>query len=796
MSGSTTIKSDDQPVYSSAADSSDNNLAKALQAIQQLITEEEQMIQQMKDDIDQIQKDKDAIAKARHVNHTWHGNAHGGGYMTTSITYDHKAINRANADMSARQADLDGIEAKLNTMGFTDLVHAVNDLIKSWDNVRDHQDLGGYHDHDIYRDDVKKIEGFLSTIIQAMMVRVQQNADLALSKLEDDGSGTIDLQKIMLDSLSQMSAMAGLLGDLDSKMDTLFIQYGKDAQKAEVHKNGIAWWDEFMGKSKDRDRAIIRNAGDMQMLLVGLESDLAPLIASMSIDLAQLAYTINTIVLKILAILNDKSLSPEEKQEKLKATALELMTIVFGLISLVYTVSQKEKGKSDELQSQATGEAAQLNMVSMQAKQRIMEELKRIAHITEIVMKVAEFTIGIAMAVATGGAAGCLMAAVTVADTAFDLSSKLAEACGGGVGGAAAAAVIEMVLTAGAGALMEAGAKAAMQAATETVLTVVRNMLRTALRETVEEVAAQVAKTAADSSEPAVRAGVQMIEKTALDAAETAAKKTFDQIFRENGIGLILRALREGFLKNGLKSLEEMAKPAMEQAAREAAERSIQESSQVMTQLGKMADFTAGEMKLFDEAAETSANQAVAKVRNITPEKAEGVASEKSVLKYGAKAAFVGALYGIAQTHLTTEAAKANKHDDKTLEMILQVLDAVLLMVTQLLSGNFDYAMGNIVNTLVKGARGIQMAGMGAEVYSNEQLWEIGKKQGDVTTALGLIQSNLDMLNNMIQPAINQRQKDFGQQDSKEAEMQFQTTAQMAAQLWKYADKAAQELLA
>ena len=88
------------------------------------------------------------------------------------------------------------------------------------------------------------------------------------------------------------------------------------------------------------------------------------------------------------------------------------------------------------------------------------------------------------------------------------------------------------------------------------------------------------------------------------------------------------------------------------------------------------------------------------------------------------------------------------------------------------------------------------MAGMGAEVYSNEQLWEIGKKQGDVTTALGLIQSNLDMLNNMIQPAINQRQKDFGQQDSKEAEMQFQTTAQMAAQLWKYADKAAQELLA
>jgi len=797
---------------SSNSDMNGDDVQDAMNAISAKYLQVQQWILQMQEDANWINQDGVDIKAAYHHHSSTFLWMH-----STWTTHNAAYTDALNADVAARNADIKNLENQIKTStgssGFDDLFNSINAVLDGIgtayaDNSDAKSDAVGGEGQRL-GDDLSKIASYLITLTQALSLKATQLEDVAkVSALTDSGDISSPLlqsliSQTMQDSLQEQTFLinfreAVLGGDLKD--------YNAQYNNADIQHNGIHWYSDFYEdgeRIKAEDENIEKNATDMMKLITNLKYAMAPEIASLMPDFQEISALVNQIVKELSKILNG-DLTPQEMQQDAMALAKQVMTLfvfIIGLLSQVTSAATKDKAQNEEAMSEASSDAAQMQIANSQAQAIKIQQDLEYADVMGTLMTVCKYTVMALATVAAPGIGSFLVGLMLIALEASGLMDKftkyMADHGLGQIGADIMAGCIEMVATAGGGAALDAALKSVMKAVTEAVMTALATTVKTVVETAVKE----VAEVAGEATAQAAKA---TIETTVKEGAEVAAKKTFALFFEQNGMALMGKLI---FNKAAMMQLlESMMKTAAEDGA-QAAGKAATQLTVLLEKEG--AAFTAAEVKQFSELGYEVGTKAAANTMKASVKDAENLSlvdksnwqNAKSRLRWTAAFA-LGANNTIVDTATAIHDKWGGISDDdfEKLKYALEALQQLLMIIGQMggsgLAQNMMSDTTSLSRTLMKAANLLQVVPTTGQAVADEGQYEAGAAQSSATAYMMKIQMVLDILFQYTMPSIQNRRKQESQQDSDQLVREIESNNDVSSNLWKFMDSSSQALLA
>ena len=752
-------------------------------------------IQELEDEDEQEAHDH-AMTKGTHYTKTYIQTEMGGGFWEPSRTtykYNTADRNAANQDIANQEAKKAVTEQELSKLNLDckqldDTINGILEGMKNGFNDAGSNNLG---------QDLQKILNYIHQLFNAMRDEAKADECQQICQAISEHGGGKDLALLQQwaaamreAQFEEGSTLNNLVSTIASDLSELHQQYD-DAQADQSDP----WHATFFNPNAMTDQQAVDNFKDMQKLMVGIMTQISPVISSFTTDFDQLSDMLHSIEKKILEILNNKSLSPAAQQKQIMA----LFMFVMSILGLIQQFTAKDKAQNDQMMSKASIDAAQMGIQDTAMQQKELSVAMHFQQVMGVIMKILQIVIGAIMTVmAPGVGSAIVMALVTILDAAgvFDmLANAIDPGTNGqaGIGGECAVAAIEIVFTLGAGGILDAALKSAMEAA----MRAVTQALKTTVEEVVEQAVDKAVAAAGKVGDLAAKNAAETVVKNTVEqAVKAAAQKAFIQYFKQSGVGLIVDAIKNG-------GLVKMAQKAMTQAAEDAAETAAQDTSKLMQMLGKVENFTADQAQMFEKAAEKAADEAVAKMTNSTAEKVAKDTVQQNVLKTMLRRAGFSALYAIGSNNILVDSIgaaakkKMSDADYQKLQIALQVLQQILAMFAQMVgSGALSQVVFNGSSTaLMKIASILQAVGQGGDVLTNAGEYEANTAEAKVIEAVSKTQGALDIIN-YLESEIVKRQKQEAGRDSNEAMQLMESNNQLANSLFKYYNASSQALAA
>lgn len=797
-------------VNSSEIDQTAQQALKAMQARFEQIKEEydelQQWTQQMKDDVAQISADEQALLTKIYDHHDlWILFIH-----LHWTTVNHALENQLNNDIASKNADIADLKGKCaaveqdltgSSSGSNDIISAIQSLLQGMDTVRKDTDESVAGSADRFKQDVKQITQYLDSLFKALtaqieVAKLEAMINARMKNLSGDDGDTSKLEALAQQMMGLMYQEQTDLNAVSSAMEKDSQVYHQQKNDADTDKNGIHWWDEWFSdgcEREDKDDAIMRNSADMMHLLSKIQDMIAPEIASLTPDFQALNVTLETIVKKVLKILQDTKLSGAEKQTQI----MSLFVIVMGLLGLVQQFSAKEKAQNEQRMSQASVDSAQSNISDSQMQQKKLQQDLDYAAIMGKIMKVAQIVGGALMTLLAPGIGSALLMGLLTVLEATGVMDKLAEAMGGGIGGDLAVSGIELVLTCGGGAALDAAMKAAMKTAMRTVETAMEEVVDTVVQQSVEKIGNALKAAGKQVTQEAEKSAEQEVTKAVQAAIKTAANKTFKLYFEQNGMSLIYKLLKEAASGGAKNAAARLAEQTMKDVAETAAKNTADQMTKMMSSvLEKMEAFTEKEVQDFGKLAEDAANEAVGKISGQTTKDAAKVSVEDSwgsTAKTAVKRAGWTALYATGSNKLLTDGLLPAISDDAsdTTKMIVNLIQQLLMLIAQIGGSGVmsQITMEGAPATFMKIANLLQVVPQAGDIVSSVGEATASYAESDVVKAIAAREAASDVIN-FLESEIVKRQQKEAKYDSDQASRQFSSTNALASNLWRSYDSA------
>jgi hypothetical protein len=788
-----------------------------LDAIQKRYQEVEEWIEQ----IGQKQQDIEEQSKNLVIHRGW--------WIFSWNETNHDATQAIKKDAADIAALADKIAKATGNSSFANLADAIKactgsitDLI---DNLKVTTLAWTANNSALIIDDLKSIGKTLTVLMTAMLqqVTIQEDQD-AIAELNRNGGSSREMNALIMKLINDQSKSSNILQQLDSDLTDEWKSFLDKSRDAETDKNGVNWWNRIFGDGNKRianANEIMKSAALMEKLIGAIQAEITPEIAALMPDFMQITAMLDQIVKRITEILTER-LSPEEKDKKLMqlhGEIMDLFVIVIGLLSLVQQEASKDKAKNEVEMSKATTLAAEMGTKNSIAQSERMSQNLDAARINRIIMTVFKYVMEALALITAPGVGSMFMAALIIALDASGGLDKITEAMAESIQSHktlskedskvvadCVVAGLEFIMSLGGGAAldkllmlaMEQAVKAAISAAKIAVEQTIKSAVEQVIKSTGTALAEETAKAALET------ATKNMLEMAAKTAAEQAAKKVFTAFMEQNLIGMLDKVQDMG--RTALKEL-------VEQAAESAAKEAVEQATKILTHTATQVT------DKITEVAIVAGNRAAANAMKMTLDDIAKVTVKESLLD-GTKAlersAYSG-IYAVSSTNILVDMIKSLQASEKisdensqTLQTVMQVLQALLMLIAQLgnsgqinnlinvfrESGAISGATSAWMSKFMKVANGLQWVSNAGDFSTSLAQGEIDWNLADAKTALGKIQTVLNLIEQLVSKQIETRRKLEAKHDIAKLENDLKSNTYVAEHLNDNLSSAAQELLA
>jgi hypothetical protein len=662
------------------------------------------------------------------------------------------------------QSQIDGINAQIKDA--TDQLSALDPGMASLGEAIDTLETGLYTvsaDGDAnIGEDLQMFSNYLNIISSAMLDKLQ--ADEWKNKMQNDGDDNNALMKDAIEAMKASSAESGTLVGLQTQMGNDLVTLNNQKNDAQTDLDSYRWYDDLASfgtdeSDKEHDRAVIENSDDMRKIILGLMSKMAPEMAATQNEIYSTAsLSMEKILDKLLKIIMDPSLSPEQKGDQIKC----LMALALGILSMIQTDAAQEKAKDQQTEANSANFATKMNISDQKAELQQLQNDLAYAKTMGTLMKIAKAVIEVAGTLLAPGIGSFLvMASLMIADQA-GLTDKLTNALAaklGQVGAEVLVGALEIAGTLGGGAALDSAIDSAvaqvMAVAAQETAVVVEKVVDEAVSKAMAAAETTLGRTLTQAEQKAIE---KVVSETVNQAVKSAVQKTVAQFYNQSAATLIPQLLKTA-AKEGTANLSTLIAESAEADCITAAKNAAEKAAAEVESLAKMA---ASGAKVSQAEIETignrAADEAVAKVTGSTSENIAKIvdtsAAKRAAFRAGLVAAYDLLNDGAISSGVEAALKKAGlKEDDKSFTDIMaaiKAMEGILASLAMMYGSGVSTASFN-ASLLSKVGALAQVAGTGAQAIASGGQAEAEMKQANAVQAINESSVSNDMLQMFMQ---------------------------------------------
>ncbi len=659
-----------------------------------------------------------------------------------------------------------------------------------------------------HKGDLTILRDTLNSIGAAMADKMQ--CDTWRDKLKADGNDDNALSNDCVQAMKFSVAENGVIDQMESDLGADMVDINQAKNDAQTDLDSYHWWDDALScgtdeSDKERDRAIIRNYYVMKAIVASVESAVAPEKAAAENEVfATAELSMEKLVDKMKKILSLPNMSVAEKASKIKC----LMALALGILAQVQSAAATLKAQNNAMEKKGAIYAQEMNTSNEKAQLDQLREELSYAKTMGTLMKIAKPMLEVGgTLLAPGVGSFVVMALLMIADNAGltdKLTAQVAKIPGmTALGAQILVGGLEMIATMGGGAVLDGALKdAAVVAAKvgqETAVAVAKAVEETVTK-VVTTVEADLGRALTVAEKDAVTKVVtQGVEK----AVQNAATKAVVMFNKQASATLIPQLLKAG-VKEGTASLTKMLAVAAEDsvaaAVKAAAKTAGEDIEFFASAAAKGADVTPA---MIDDAANSAANKAVAKVADTTPEKVanatEKSAASKAFSRGASTAAYValsdGAVSSLTEYELKKHGVSKDSDEFQRIMETIKILESIMASMAMMYgTGVADSVImgGGSATNLMTAGTAASLIGTAGQTIGQAGQADAEMKQADTVQAINESTVSNEMLNMFMQQFNSQGKIDEKNLENEMAEQASNYT--MISQLENSGKEAAQVL--